>query len=267
MQKMTSDEIRKVQLDLLLFLKEICEKYHLRYYLSAGTLLGAVRHKGFIPWDDDIDVRMPRPDYEKLLRIGQKKLKGSFRRIESWKTGESPYPFIKVLDTRTVVKEQYMDQSYSISVWIDVFPIDGMPDSDRALKRTCRILKIYETIFNAAISETGKGTTLFRKVVKDVIVPVCRRLDLRRLCARIDRISSKYKVDDSKYVGQLLWGYGVSEKLPRECLEPVRMTFEGHEFPVHSCWDYYLTSIYGDYMQLPPVEKRVNHGFDAWWTE
>ena len=266
-KKLSAEEVRKIQIDLLLYLKKICEKNGLRYYLTGGTLLGAIRHKGFIPWDDDIDIRMPRNDFEKLLKIGARQKKDVRRRIVSWKTGETKYPFIKIIDTYTILKEHYMDEAFMTSVWIDVFPFDGMPEKDSIIKMRCAILNMYRTLFSATISEIGKGTTTFRKCVKRIIVPICRKLDTKRICDRMNQIASKYPIDTSPYVGQFLWGYGPCEKMPRDFLNPVFVEFEGHTFPAPGCWDYYLTSIYGNYMQLPPENQRINHGFDAWWNE
>ena len=103
-KKLSSEEIKQIELKLLLKLDEICKKYKLRYYLCGGTPLGAVRHKGFIPWDDDIDVLMPREDFEKLLRLEKKQKQDTVEKIVSWKSGNSIYPFIKLINTNTVLK-------------------------------------------------------------------------------------------------------------------------------------------------------------------
>ena len=120
-KKLSSEEIKQIELNLLLKLDEICKKYKLRYYLCGGTLLGAVRHKGFIPWDDDIDVLMPREDFEKLLRLEKKQKQDTVEKIVSWKSGNSIYPFIKLINTNTVLKEKYLSEEFTTGIWIDIF--------------------------------------------------------------------------------------------------------------------------------------------------
>ena len=265
MRKIGTDEVKQIELDLLIRLDEICKKNNLRYYLCGGTLLGAVRHKGFIPWDDDIDVLMPRDDFQKLLELPDEK-NDEVKKI-SWKNGESIYPFIKLVNTKTAIKEKYLDKEVLTSVWIDIFPLDGMPDSDRKIKKKFRRIKFYKTLLLTAYSEIGTGATWYSTALKYILIPICRRLNTVKLCDKLNRISSEYDINTSPYVGGFLWGYGPQEKMPKSFLEPCEVTFEGKKFRAPSCWDYYLKSLYGDYMKLPPEEKRKGHQFDVWWKE
>lgn len=264
MRKLSLDEVKRLELDLLVYFDKICKKNKLSYFLCGGTLLGAVRHKGFIPWDDDIDVLVPRKDFEKLLRMSRHQKQDSRYRIISWKSGDSPYPFIKLVDTKTVVKEKYYDEKYKINIWIDVFPLDGMPDDDKYIKRTFRKSWFYRTILFASISEKGKGVTFIARIAKFFLIPICKRISNKWLCDKINYISSRHDVESSPYVGGFLWGYGPQEKMPKSFLNPVDVEFEGHVFPAPECWDYYLSQLYGDYMTLPPKEKQEFHDFDAW---
>ena len=108
-KKLNSDEVKKIELQLLLKFDELCKKHDLQYSLCGGTLLGAIRHKGFIPWDDDIDVMMPRDDFEKLLKLEKTQASDQVEKLVSWKSGKSIYPFIKMINTKTVLKEKYLD--------------------------------------------------------------------------------------------------------------------------------------------------------------
>lgn len=145
-KKLSSEEIKQIELNLLLKLDEICKKYKLRYYLCGGTLLGAVRHKGFIPWDDDIDVLMPREDFEKLLRLEKAETRYGGKDC-FLKSGNSIYPFIKLINTNTVLKEKYLSEEFTTGIWIDIFPLDGMPDDEKLSQRNLRKLNFIRPYY------------------------------------------------------------------------------------------------------------------------
>ena len=266
-KKLSISEVKEIELGLLLKFDQICQQHGLTYYLCGGTLLGAIRHKGFIPWDDDIDVLMPRGDFEKLLELEKMQDSTEIEQIVSWKSGKSIYPFIKLINTNTVLKEKYLSEEFTTGVWIDIFPFDGMPDDDRLIAKKFKKIKFYKTILLTAYSEQGTGASWIATAVKMILIPLCKHINTTRLCDKLNTISKEYPIEDSPYVGGFLWGYGPQEKMPRTFLESVEVEFEGHKFPAPKCWDYYLTQLYGDYMKLPPEEKRVFHDFDAWIKE
>ena len=265
MKKLSIEEIRKTELDLLCWFDTFCRERELTYVLCGGTLLGAVRHKGFIPWDDDIDVLMPRNDYDKLLAMGG--FHEEYRRFVSWRTGEIVYPFIKLMDMRTEVREKYMSGNLVSHVWMDIFPFDGMPDDDRYIRRRFRQIRRLRYLIYAAGGEAGKGSTRLAAAAKTILVPLLKRTDLQKVCEKMNRLSSAVPIEGAPYVGGFVWGYGPQEKMPRTMLETVPVEFEGHQFPAPACWDMYLTQLFGNYMELPPEDKRILHGFEAWWKE
>lgn len=267
MKKIDLQEIKKIELNMLLEFKSICEKYKLRYYLCGGTLLGAIRHKGFIPWDDDIDILMPRPDFNILMDMTDIDLPSSIK-ITKWKNYSSPYPFIKIVDLRTCISEKYKAKDTLNYIWIDIFPIDGNPESKFKNFFFYKKIKLLKRLLLISISDTSKGTTRIRNVIKKIIYPFATKLGSHDLCRIMDRESSKYPFESSKYIGGVLWGYGPQERLSKEdFLKSTTVVFEGHEFPAPSNYDTYLHNLYGDYMKLPPVEKRVTHSFEAWWID
>ncbi len=267
MKEMDITEIKQTELEILEYFAHKCEKTGLKYMLCGGTLLGAIRHQGFIPWDDDIDVLMPRGDFEKLLRISRKQKGDERYRLISWKTKDSPYPFIKMVDTTTVVKEEYVDPKYRINVWIDIFPFDGMPADDKLIVKKFKKLFFYKWLLLLAGSEAGKGTTWYWQIIKSIAVPFAKLLNISRIADKMNVIASEYPVETSPYLGGFLWGYGLKEKMPRTLLDVEDVTFEGKTFKAPVCWDEYLKGLYGDYMQLPPEEQRVHHVFKAWKLE
>ena len=132
MKKLTPAECKLRILNLLVEFADYCDTNNLRYYLLGGTLLGAVRHKGFIPWDDDIDVCMPRPDYERFIELQSKNKKIEFRCIEN---NTSDLPFMKIIDKKTFVRQLYTAESETSNLWVDIFPFDGWAFDEQQSKK------------------------------------------------------------------------------------------------------------------------------------
>ena len=211
-KKLSISEVKEIELGLLLKFDQICQRHGLTYYLCGGTLLGAIHHKGFIPWDDDIDVLMPRGDFEKLLELEKTQDSTEIEQIVSWKSGKSIYPFIKLINTNTVLKEKYLSEEFTTGVWIDIFPFDGMPDDDRLIAKKFKKIKFYKTILLTAYSEQGTGASKIATAVKMILIPLCKHINTTRLCDKLNTISKEYPIEDSPYVGGFLWGYGPKKK-------------------------------------------------------
>lgn len=267
MKKLDSVGVKQSVLKILLALQKICEVNNLTFYLSGGSLLGAIRHQGFIPWDDDVDVCMPRPDYDKLLQLSR--VKDAFPeniKLCCYSEGNSQYPFIKLLDTSTVLEQSYIKEEDIGSLWIDVFPVDGLP-SDFSEQRAIyvkaeRIRKVLMLNF----AKVGEGKTKLKKLLKPLAIPFAKLVGVQRCNEKLDQLSRQYSFEQSKNVGVIMWGlYGTGETMNRNAFKQnVSVTFEAHEFKTMSCWDSYLHNIYGNYMELPPKEKRITHELDVW---
>lgn len=267
MKKLESGEIKKYELEILKSFASFCDKKDLRYFLCGGTLLGAVRHKGFIPWDDDIDVFMPRPDFEKFIEL----------------TGHSPIsknyetcffrgcqnilslPFAKICDKRTVVFEKDKSKDEYRGLWIDVFPIDAYSTKKLANKIFALRKKFWVNLCFAFTLDLKK-TKLKNAFIKKIIFKI---LGKEGAFKKMERVCRKYDFNKSKNVGvTVITQYGNREIMPKEALLPDSpVTFEGMEFKAPHNPDFYLKSLYGDYMQLPPEEKRRTHGLEAYLLE
>lgn len=263
LRKIALEEMKAIELDILIAFDDFCNKNNLRYFLSAGTLLGAVRHKGFIPWDDDIDVTMPRDDYEKMFEILPNILEKTNYRLISYRDKSSIYPFAKIIDKRTIVIEQMVNPLYRTGVWIDIFPLDGLDENDQPFEFDARIRKKYALL----AANPDAATTPLRKTLKKILIPLARKRDLFQLALEDDKNAASIPISSNRDLGLVIWGYGKRERMPYSFLKSTRIAFEGRMFSAPEQWDLYLNSIYGDYMKLPPEDKRIPHFCDAFWID
>ncbi len=266
MKKLTSKEIKETELNLLISFDEFCKKNNLYYTLCGGTLLGAIRHKGFIPWDDDIDVLMPRPDYDKLMNevgLDMNHLK-DYMEFKSWKKGNVTLPFMKLVDNRTSIDSQYDDMEDN-KIWIDIFATDGLPEDDNKLKKLYKMPRLLRRIILVKNAKKGEGKTFIKKLLKPLLIGVLKPIDSIKLCKKIDDISKTYDFDSSDYIGGIVWGYGPQERIHKKgYMQPVPVEFEKHYFNAPSNYHEYLTGLYKDYMKLPPEDQRITHDFVAY---
>lgn len=251
--------IQTLLLNIAIEFDRICKKHKLRYFISAGTLLGAVRHQGFIPWDDDIDFYMPREDYEKFLKIAPEELNERYSLRDFSIDGEKyEYCFAKVDDrTTTFIEKASASYYYKGGVWIDIFPLDGTFES-KILQKT------HLFLIRKMVKLRNKAYTFDFKQKMGII----HRLHLRILryfmkgsgaYRFINMLLQIKKYNQSKYVGNLVWGYKMKEIVPKDYYEPQGIIkFENHTFSSPHKVHQYLEQIYGDYMQLPPENERIS---------
>lgn len=258
--------MKKIELEMLKELDDFCKKNNLRYYLAGGTLLGAIRHKGFIPWDDDIDVCMPRKDYNFLIKkfINNKNIK-----LKSNLLNNFDRPYSRLVAVNTIIEFEFSKSENNKHLWIDILPVDGLPESLEDVKKIYKKCDFYRRILALTDAKLGKGETTFRKYSKYILKPLAKFYGKERCIKTIEQIASVNLYGNSKYVGIVTCGlYGIGERmLKAEFEKSVEVEFEGYKFPAFSCWDSYLTGLYGDYMQLPPVEKRKTHNITVYLKE
>lgn len=268
-RKLSLDEIKKIELNILLELKKATDANGLRFFISGGSLLGAIRHKGFIPWDDDIDVCMPRPDYEKLCRLYREgKVFPDYIELQCYENHTGDFPFIKLLDSRTEIEEKYVAGMLK-SLWIDILPVDGFPEDEAEVIRIQKKAVNYRKGLMLKFAKVGEGKNAFKKLLKPLVILALKPFSPAWFNKRLKKEIASYPYETSKYVGVYTWGlYGLGERmLKSEFEKTVPVTFEGYEFNTFSCWHEYLSGLYGNYMELPPVEKRQTHNMLAWIRE
>lgn len=253
-REVTLEEMRTIQLDILDKIHDYCEKNNLRYSLSGGTLLGAVRHQGYIPWDDDIDIMMPRPDYEKFFA----NFNGAYKDLTAqyYKNDKTiSYVFGKVYNNKTELIEDNLDRT---GVFVDVFPIDGMPDT---IEDTLSFRK-KTLLFLEALKKTvqyfkfRKGPLLKLKYyIKILYYPPRQKTILE-----YDKLLRTIPFDEKEYAGVIYGQYGIKERLKCEVFKSyIDLPFEGKKRKCIKHYDEYLSSLYGNYMELPPESERVRH--------
>ncbi len=259
-------DIRRVQLIQLELLKQfvnICDKHDIPYYLIGGTLIGAVRHHGFIPWDDDIDIAVQRKDYDRLIPILQRELPAPLiPEHYSVTKGYTEY-LLHITDPREKITVEKVKDIES-GVYIDVLPIDGIPSKKpQALLYKFNILKFRALAgFKNIDVIRDKDRSFAEKVLIAFgrIVPVGKLIDLKKVREKTDRYVRRFSYDRCRMVGTIFGNYGFHETVPKKYFgKGSKVTFEGTEFNAPEMVHEYLTHMYGDYMTLPPEEERKGH--------
>lgn len=267
---LSNKEIQTEDAKMLKTIIEYCNKHNITYYLCGGTLLGAIRHKGFIPWDDDIDIIMPRPEYDKFEKLVKKdNYKIEELEINAFEFGNLNKPFIKVNNPNIIIDNHFLEDEYEKNLWIDIFPMDGLPEDDEKCKKIFRkslflrkVLSMITVKDSVIIKETKNKATMPAKFLVRIFLR--NEFGYRLISKKIIKNSKKYQYDKCEYVGGSLWGYGPQERMKKENMKSIIVEFEGIKANTFACYDEYLTNLYGDYMQLPPVEKRIVHNIKAY---
>ena len=264
MKAICLEKLKQIELDILIYIDQVCKENNLRYFLCGGTLLGAIRHKGFIPWDDDIDICMPRPDYDRLIEILRDT--NNKYRILSPKQEKYYYNFSKVVDSETILYEYNYQPIENMGVYIDIFPLEGMPTDDFECKKHFNVLnKLRKRINSFAWLKPRIGKNLINYVKRLTLYNQNKKISISQFQKKYESIAKQYNYDKSEYVYATGGAYGSKDIFLREFFSRgLNVEFEGNFFTAPSSWDLYLTQLYGDYMQLPPIDKRVsNHNYKA----
>lgn len=261
MKEIPQGKIKPILVNILQVIDRFCREHKLKYSLAYGTLLGAVRHKGFIPWDDDIDIMMPREDYEFLRKNFEHPI---IKLISEQDSKDYAYPFVKIYDDRTLVKER-SDLSTPFGLYIDIFPIDGMPSN----KTIRRMYTSYFHFLKELISIKNMSSLKSRKWYKKILVKLLKCLfssiPVNAIAKWMNKSALLYSYLKSDVLGNLVWESYRIKGFDKDIFEIYTdLEFENLQVKAIAEYDNWLKTIYGDYMKLPPEEKRLSrHTFTA----
>lgn len=277
MKELTADELRqwkRIVVDVLRELHDICHRNGFTYYAVGGTAIGAVRHKGMIPWDDDIDVAMPRPDFDRFVEYCRTHDLGNYELVTPYGNDDYNLSFPKFCNRNTTLVERW-DTPCVIGLFVDVFPLDATSDDrdevQRLVRRYIKLRNRLEAITThntfseyMALLKTRKEWGRF--VVKTVGFFFRKRMRTA-LLRQMNGIFRKYEYGTTGSVINYGGAYGMKELFDKKILEgkAVNLPFEDVTIDMMPGYDAYLHGVYGDYMQLPPEEKRIAHHLKAFF--
>lgn len=264
MRKISIEEQKRLQMAIMDYVDAFCRQNDIHYTISGGTLLGAVRHGGYIPWDDDIDIQMLRNEYDLFTRLWNSKSgHGHFELVNIESGNSMGYPFGKIHDTRTIT---LVDGLKRTGVFVDVFPMDGIVDERDFRKRHAQMLRLYDE--RSKVFEIMKwkyGHLSWKSRLRLLLTRIPRK-SYNEIAEDMDALARQYSTDGN-YVFEMVAGTLCKRPIPTEVFHSYKdIAFEDRLYMSVSDTDTYLTNTFGDYMTLPPEEKRVSHhGFESYW--
>ena len=265
---LSTRQIQQIGLNMLKYLDALCTQHGLRYFLSGGTLLGAVRHQGFIPWDDDVDVMMPRPDYNRLLALLSDIRHPRFAFLRET-AADYATPYLRLMDTHTqVLPTEYLTQPIP-HLFLDIFPIEGLPDNERRCRAFYRKMRLYDIMYQSARKGKFRANERLKPLKTCVHALAMLTGGTAAWCRRFDRAAQQIEFGTTQHAGVcLIAHYGMRERMPISVFaDSVPVRFEDGMFSAPVGYDRYLTGLYRNYMQLPPEHQRISlHRLECRYT-
>lgn len=259
-------EIKALELDILKKFDAFCTQHGLKYVLTGGSLLGAVRHKGIIPWDDDIDIGMFRPDYDKLLSLADQ-MPEDCRLFSYELSKDTARLYGRVCNTEYVSVDRYYEEDLSSYFGIDVFPLEAVPSDPQEYAKFSKKIRLLRRMFIFANSVPFRGSSFLRAyILKPLPILFCHLIGRDRIFKMFRKEIQRRDYEKATHIALVTGQYTENERYPKEkYYRIIRLPFEDMMLPAPESYDEYLRLLYGDYMKLPPKEKRhPHHTFDLY---
>lgn len=260
--KLSTEQIKEICKEMLSFIKSVCEQNSINYYLAYGTLLGARRHSGFIPWDDDVDIYMFREDYNKFVSImsESESTRYALKSIETDSKYTLPLP--KLIDLSTTLIQTNQVQKFELGVYVDIFILDTISCSPNIVEKDFKKLVLIQKMWEHAQYKKGAWGLGIKGTIHNCLHYVASIFGARYFAKKLHSEASKYSAQESMEVCSSVYSaYGRHKDTFHRSVfgNGGSLLFENEEYNVPIQYDMYLSQMYGDYMTLPPVEKRVSH--------
>lgn len=262
---LSDDEVKQELLEMMSVFDEVCRTHGIRYSLDSGTLLGAIRHAGFIPWDDDIDLIIPRPDYERLL-LHPEWFKAPFCILAPGDTG-SIYPFAKMINRAWRAQVPSLEGVVEDYLWIDLFPADAVPDDPKEAERLCRKQVHLAKLYSQLLGNPKVTQNAIKRVLKMVVQPFMRKVvSPKIICDALINGALQTSYGSTKNVANLTCPTVIKDRwVPMSDFDNlIEVDFEGMRLSAIPSWNQYLSALYGNYTVLPPESKRIAHSVLVW---
>lgn len=262
MKKISNNEFKEIAYNMLESFHELCKIHRLQYVLDYGTLLGAVRHNGFIPWDDDIDVTMPRCDYERLCSLASQKesiFGPNYRLSFPGSRFSVRKPMANLVDIRTIVESPNRQEKFFYPIWIDIFPMDFAPFGKQDVEQIYNKIQRQIWYTRKAMDRREGSHRIARSIFGDANIPL-----IQHRLKKADLLAKSFPANPKLI--SFMAPYGVKDIVNADYFDrPRTMKFENGLFMIPQEYDLRLKNLYGNYMELPSEENRIPHSTQAYW--
>lgn len=261
----SDEEMKKKLLEMFKWFHAFCKENMIRYYVIDGTMLGAARHQGFIPWDDDIDIGIPRKDYERLAELMSKKTDCKYvLETPQSKASDFIYTYSKLYDSTTTLIER-AKKNIVRGIFLDIFPLDGLGNSIEEAQKRFRKINLYFFLYMSRVVAVNPERKLYKNIVLKMIQLIPNFiLNNKKLQLKIDKMCKTLDYDECKICGNLLGTWRFRDVMDKDIMgKPTPYLFENQEVCGVEDYDRYLTHLYGDWKQLPPKNQQISkHSFE-----